>query len=138
MLCGRFRTGSDDHARYLLQHVVDSLTRPFAGSAGEHTGLYELASGVIRIAKEPLRSELLQLTEGSWESAEGADTFAAYVHRLADQLQQHTALGERTFATSAQRAVHGSVVSSSMMSASGHASRSAACRPPCHPRARSR
>src|SRR5262249_17257456 len=28
-------TNSDDHARYLLQHVVDSLTRPYAGSAGE-------------------------------------------------------------------------------------------------------
>ena len=39
------QSNTDDYPRYLLTHVVDSLTKPYAGPAGDRTGLHELASG---------------------------------------------------------------------------------------------
>jgi len=82
-----FNASSDDYPRYLLQHVVDSLSRAYTGSAGDHTGLYQLASGLIELADDSLRTQLQAFTEGEWESTETANTFNDYVRELAGQLQ---------------------------------------------------
>jgi ABC-type cobalamin/Fe3+-siderophores transport system ATPase subunit len=80
-----------NYARYLLQHVVDSLSRPYTGPSGERTGLLELASGLARLVEEPLRSEILSLAEGEWE---GQDPLRDHVNRLVDSLLAHAQLAQ--------------------------------------------
>ncbi|HWU87723.1 MAG TPA: AAA family ATPase, partial [Kofleriaceae bacterium] len=79
----QLHSSSDDYARYLLQHVVDSLARPYAGPSGERTGLHELASGLPRLVGEPLKSHVERLANDQWEST---DSLADYVNRLVDEL----------------------------------------------------
>jgi energy-coupling factor transporter ATP-binding protein EcfA2/RecA/RadA recombinase len=79
----QLHSSADDYARYLLQHVVDSLARPYAGPSGERTGLHELASGLPRLVGEPLRSRIDRLVDDTWEST---DSLAGYVNTLVDEL----------------------------------------------------
>ncbi|HSK05350.1 MAG TPA: ATP-binding protein, partial [Kofleriaceae bacterium] len=79
----QLHSSADDYARYLLQHVVDSLARPYAGPSGERTGLHELASGLPRLVGEPLRSRIDRLADDTWDSTE---SLAGYVNSLVDEL----------------------------------------------------
>jgi energy-coupling factor transporter ATP-binding protein EcfA2 len=79
----QLHSSSDDYARYLLQHVIDSLARPYAGPSGERTGLHELASGLPRLVGEPLSSRIDRLVDDTWESP---DSLAGYVNSLVDEL----------------------------------------------------
>lgn len=79
----QLHSGSDDYARYLLHHVVDSLARPYAGPSGERTGLHELASGLPRLVGEPLKTRIDRLVDDTWESPE---SLAGYVNNLVDEL----------------------------------------------------
>jgi hypothetical protein len=79
----QLHSGADDYARYLLQHVIDSLARPYAGPSGERTGLHELASGLPRLVGEPLKSRIDRLVDDTWESTE---SLAGYVNSLVDEL----------------------------------------------------
>lgn len=79
----QLHSSADDYARYLLQHVVDSLARPYAGPAGERTALHELASGLPRLVGEPLSSRIDRLVDDTWEST---DSLAGYVNNLVDEL----------------------------------------------------
>ncbi|HWO20512.1 MAG TPA: hypothetical protein VNO30_17200 [Kofleriaceae bacterium] len=79
----QLHSSSDDYARYLLQHVVDSLARPYAGPSGERTGLHELASGLPRLVGEPLSSRIERLVDDTWDSPE---SLAGYVNSLVDEL----------------------------------------------------
>lgn len=89
----QLNSNSDDYARYLLQHVVDSLSRPYAGPTGERTGMVELASGLARLVCEPLKSQIQQLAEGKWEATGVTNTFTKYVNSLVDDLLQQADLG---------------------------------------------
>ena len=79
----QLHSSSDDYSRYLLQHVVDSLARPYAGPSGERTGLHELASGLPLLLGESLRSKVERLTNDTWE---GMDSLADHVNRLVDEI----------------------------------------------------
>ncbi|HEY0987600.1 MAG TPA: ATP-binding protein, partial [Kofleriaceae bacterium] len=85
----QLNSAADDYARYLLQHVVDSLSRPYAGPTGDQTGLVVLASGLSRLVEDPQRTEILQLAEGDWDTPE---SLRDYVNRLVYELLQHTSL----------------------------------------------
>ncbi len=80
----QMNSASPNYGRYLLHHVVDSLTKPYTGPFGEQTGLVELASGLSRLVSEPLRSEILQLAEGRWSSDDA--TLVDCVNRIVDHL----------------------------------------------------
>lgn len=82
-------TGSDDYDRYLLQHVVDSLARPYTGPSGERTGLHELASGLPRLLSPALQADVERLSDESWGSR---DSLATYVERMVDGLLGHPEL----------------------------------------------
>ena len=79
----QLHSSSDDYARYLLQHVVHSLARPYAGPSGERTGLHELASGLPRLVGGALRDKLTRLVEEDWDSG---DSLADYINHLVDDL----------------------------------------------------
>jgi hypothetical protein len=81
---------AEDYSRYLLNHVVDSLSRPYMGTAGSQTGLIELAIGLSNLVADPTRSEILRLAEGEWEPAEG---LRRLVNRLVDELLRVAELG---------------------------------------------
>jgi energy-coupling factor transporter ATP-binding protein EcfA2 len=85
----QLNSAAESYPRYLLQHVVDSLTKPYTGPSGEQTGLLELASGLARLVDEPLRSQIHQLAEGSWDQPEN---LRDYVNRLVDELLKRTDL----------------------------------------------
>lgn len=78
----QLQSRSHDYARYLLNHVIDSLDRPFGGSPGGRSGLYELASGLPRLAGEPLRSRIARLAD-DWPDTL---TLTQYVNGLVDDL----------------------------------------------------
>lgn len=86
----QLQSASEDYARYLLQHVVDSLALPYAGLHGERTALVELATGLTRVVDEPVQARIRRLASDDW----GTDTdLAAYVNALVDDL---LAAGELT------------------------------------------
>ncbi len=85
----QMNSASDNYARYLLHHVVDSLSMPYTGPSGERTGLLELAVGLSRLAGEPLRSKIQELAEGNWDTP---DSLGDYVNRLVDELLELPAL----------------------------------------------
>jgi DNA replication protein DnaC len=80
---------SADYARYLLHHVVDSLSRPYSGPSGERTGLFELANGLPALVGGELRKRIECLIDHSWEDPE---SLAEYVNDLVDGLAEHKAL----------------------------------------------
>ncbi|HET7504127.1 MAG TPA: DUF87 domain-containing protein [Kofleriaceae bacterium] len=79
----QMNSASDNYARYLLHHVVDSLSMPYTGPSGEQTGLMELALGLARMVDEPLKSQIQTLTDGDWDTPE---SLRDYVNRLVDEL----------------------------------------------------
>ena len=85
----QLHSASEDYARYLLQHVVDSLARPYTGPSGERTGLRELASGLINLAGEGLKGQLERLLVDDWESSAG---LAEHIDRIVDGLLKEHAL----------------------------------------------
>lgn len=74
-------SATDNYPRYLLQHVIDSLSRPYAGPFGDRTGLHELASGLSRLVPEPLRTQIVKLADGEWA---GPAMLQQHVNQLAD------------------------------------------------------
>jgi len=76
---------ADDYARYLLQHVIDSLSRPYAGPSGERTGLRELALGLGGLVNDDARAQIEQLAEGEWELPLNLQE---YVRHLGESLLQ--------------------------------------------------
>lgn len=79
----QLHSSSDDYARYLLQHVVDSLARPYAGPSGERTGLHELASGLPRLVGGVLQARVNRLVDDDW----GTDqSLSEYIDHLVDDL----------------------------------------------------
>ena len=86
----QLHSASDDYSRYLLQHVVDSLSRPYTGPSGDRTGLRELAAGLPRLLGEPLRSQVAhRLTSEEWDDP---IKLAEYINRLVDKLLVHPEL----------------------------------------------
>jgi GTPase SAR1 family protein len=85
----QLHSASEDYARYLLHHVVDSLSRPYTGPSGERTGLHHLASGLPLLLGNEFGSEVERLCDDSWESAESV---ADYVNYLLDRLLRHREL----------------------------------------------
>lgn len=85
----QMHSSSDDYARYLLQHVVHSLARPYAGPSGERTGLHELASGLPRLVGGALKARLARLSDDDWDSS---DSLAEYVNHLVDDLLEQSDL----------------------------------------------
>jgi len=79
----QLQSGTDDYTRYLLQHLVDSLARPYAGPSGERTGLHELASGLPRLVGQPLKSRIDRLADETWETPA---SLTEYVNQLTDDL----------------------------------------------------
>jgi len=86
----QMRSAADDYARYLLHHVVDSLSRPHNGPSGEQTGLFELACGLSSLVDDPLRSQILQLGEGDWDPQL---SLRDLVNSLVDGLRRLPSLG---------------------------------------------
>jgi len=84
----QLQSRSHDYARYLLNHIIDSLDRPFGGAPGGHSGLYELASGLPRLAGEPLRSKIARLAD-DWPDTL---TLTQYVNGLVDDLLRYPEL----------------------------------------------
>lgn len=84
----QMHSASENYARYLLHHVVDSLSMPYAGPSGEQTGLCELASGLARLAHDQLRHQIEQLCQGTWDLEDHTDeeTLRQYVNRTVDDL----------------------------------------------------
>jgi energy-coupling factor transporter ATP-binding protein EcfA2 len=80
---------SADYSRYLLHHVVDSLSRPYSGPSGERTGLFELANGLPALVSGELATRIERLTDHSWEDPE---SLAEYVNDLVDGLSEHKEL----------------------------------------------
>lgn len=81
----------DDYTRYLLQHIVDSLARPYAGHYGEQTGLYELARSLARMNGTDFVDKVERLAElhgGARSVLDGA------INRLVDELLSHSELSQ--------------------------------------------
>jgi hypothetical protein len=88
----QMNTAADNYARYLLHHVVASLSKPYTGPSGQQTGLRELASGLSRIVDEPLRSQILRLSEGEWD--ERYPNLQVCVNDLVDELVRNRELAK--------------------------------------------
>ena len=58
---------TEDYSRYLLFHFIESLSRRYAERSGR-TGLGELATGLLQLARPALRERLERLAEDTWES----------------------------------------------------------------------
>ncbi|MEO7733176.1 MAG: AAA family ATPase [Kofleriaceae bacterium] len=78
----QLQSRTEDYSRYLLFHLVDSLSRRYSEQSGR-TGLLELASGLLRIARPALRSRLERLVNDTWE---GAGNLTDYVNEVVDDL----------------------------------------------------
>ncbi|MBC7975459.1 MAG: AAA family ATPase [Myxococcales bacterium] len=78
----QLQSRTEDYSRYLLFHLVDSLSRRYSEQSGR-TGLHELASGLLRLANRPLRARLEHLANDTWD-AKG--NLADHVNELVDEL----------------------------------------------------
>ena len=63
----QLQSRTEDYSRYLLFHLVESLSRRYSEQSGR-TGLRELASGLVRLARPPLRERLQQLADDTWDA----------------------------------------------------------------------
>jgi energy-coupling factor transporter ATP-binding protein EcfA2 len=81
----QLQSRSGEYGRYLLNHIVDSLDKPYAGPPHDRSGLYELASGLPRLVGEPLRSKIARLAD-DWPETQ---TLNQYVNGLVDELLLH-------------------------------------------------
>jgi hypothetical protein len=84
----QLQSRADDYERYLLQHLVDSLARPYATASGERTGLCELASGIVRLVSRELQARVQGLIDDTWEGA----GLTEYVNALVDDLLREAKL----------------------------------------------
>lgn len=75
----QMQSSSDDYARYVLQHVVDSFAKPYAG--GARTGLHELASGLHRLVGGELGERIARLA-----TVEEAPALDEVIDELVDDL----------------------------------------------------
>lgn len=85
----QLQSRAGDYERYLLQHLVDSLARPYATSSGERTGLCELASGIVRLVSPGLQTRVHGLIDGT---SEGDASLTSYVNDLVDDLLREARL----------------------------------------------
>ncbi|HLL23610.1 MAG TPA: helicase HerA-like domain-containing protein, partial [Kofleriaceae bacterium] len=76
----QMQSNADDYARYVLQHVIDSFAKPYAGPAGR-TGLQELASGLHRLVGGELGTRISRLA-----TVEEMETVDEDVNVLVDAL----------------------------------------------------
>jgi hypothetical protein len=61
--CAQMYSNVDDYNRYMLQHIVDSLARPYSGPDGDRTGLYELAHGLVLMKGTAFSQKVERLAE---------------------------------------------------------------------------
>jgi ABC-type cobalamin/Fe3+-siderophores transport system ATPase subunit len=87
----QMHTAAEDYARYLLHHVIDSLSRPYTGPSGTQTGLFEIAVGLSNLVDDPVRSKILRLADGDWDAEEV--NLRELVNQLVDGLRVVPALG---------------------------------------------
>jgi energy-coupling factor transporter ATP-binding protein EcfA2 len=85
----QLQSRSNEYGRYLLNNLVDSLDKPYAGPPRERTGLIELASGLARRAAGKLRTRIERLAEDDWPERQ---TLADHVNDLVDDLLRDPAL----------------------------------------------
>jgi len=78
----QLQSRTDDYSRYLLFHLVESLSRRYSEQSGS-TGLRELASGLLRLARPPLRARLERLANDTWE---GRGNLADHINELVNEL----------------------------------------------------
>ena len=78
----QLQSRTEDYSRYLLFHLVGSLSRRYSEQSGR-TGLLELASGLLRLARPPLRARLEGLLNDTWE---GTGNLTDYVNDVVDDL----------------------------------------------------
>jgi hypothetical protein len=78
----QLQSRTEDYSRYLLFHLVDSLSRRYSEQSGR-TGLRELASGLLRLARPPLRERLERLADGTWDAR---GNLAEHIDELANDL----------------------------------------------------
>jgi hypothetical protein len=63
----QLQSRTEDYSRYLLFHLVESLSRRYSEQSGR-TGLHELAGGLLRLARPPLRERLERLANDTWDA----------------------------------------------------------------------
>jgi hypothetical protein len=78
----QLQSRTEDYSRYLLFHLVESLSRRYSEQSGR-TGLHELASGLLRLAKPPLRARLERLANDTWDAT---SNLPDHVNELVDEL----------------------------------------------------
>jgi hypothetical protein len=78
----QLQSRTEDYSRYLLFHLVDSLSRRYSEQSGR-TGLRELASGLVRLARPPLRERLESLADGTWDTR---GNLTEHIDELANEL----------------------------------------------------
>jgi energy-coupling factor transporter ATP-binding protein EcfA2 len=84
----QMHTSSDNYARYLLQNVIDALSKSYSGIPGERSGLVELVSGLAELGEGALRSDIEKLTNNNWD---GEESTTAFISNLADRLTDELA-----------------------------------------------
>lgn len=84
----QLQSRSEDYARYLLFHLVQSLSRRYSEQSGR-TGLRELASGLLRLAAPRLRERIERFADDTYE-AHG--NIHQHVNELVDELLGISAL----------------------------------------------
>src|SRR5262249_1253243 len=81
VIYAQLQSRTEDYSRYLLFHLVESLSRRYSEQSGR-TGLRELAGGLQRLARPPLRERLERLADDTWEGR----SLPAHVNELVDSL----------------------------------------------------
>ena len=81
----QLNSNATDYARYLLQNVIASLSKPYSIPSGKKTGLNQLAHGLALLAGGTLRKEILRLSEDDW-SESNRDSIHQHINRLVDGL----------------------------------------------------
>lgn len=89
VIYAQLQSRTDDYSRYLLFHLVESLSRRYSEQSGK-TGLRELASGLLRLARPPLRERLQRLADDTWDAR---GNLADHVNELVDELLGIAELG---------------------------------------------
>lgn len=89
VIYAQLQSRTEDYSRYLLFHLVESLSRRYSEQSGR-TGLRELASGLLRLARPPLRERLERLADDTWD---GRGSLADHVNELVNDLLRIAELG---------------------------------------------
>jgi energy-coupling factor transporter ATP-binding protein EcfA2 len=79
----QLQSRSHEYGRYLLNHVIDSLDRPYASPPRDKSGLVELATGLTRVAGQGLSGRVKRLVDDEWPEAQ---TLAQHINELVDDL----------------------------------------------------